>query len=195
MKDLNKRENWRARTLIFDLKPACCYDDVHRNVTILIEYGLDENHPALSMQGTILDMEHREPGAHRPFCEQAGQCIDSMLQRFPDLAQNERFMTLFNLWDRWHLNDMQPGTPEQMQFLRDHNEGKVPSYTLACDQLKEAGLYEVNLDGEPYLYGHKWLYEPLPDDVIALVETILDGTDPAWKEKTVVVESHEKDWD
>lgn len=61
--------------------------------------------------------------------------------------------------------------------------GKASSYDVDCDILREAGLLEVPvteelraaaLGGLPegattYKYGSRWIYYPIPDDVIALI--------------------------
>lgn len=89
----------------------------------------------------------------------------------------EKFLTI---WNRWHLNNLTPGTPEQMEYLRKNRKEKS-SYEKNCNLLKEAGLYTVQLNGQPYNYGHKWLMEEVPQAVLAFLQE-LPNTDktPAW---------------
>lgn len=178
------RKNAEVRTFVFDIA-----DDPHQ-CTITIECWHDDD--ALrhfSAQGTILDMSHREPGdSSRPLCVAAGQCLPTMLEWFPQLSQCERFMTLYALWDRWHLHDMCAGTPEQMEYLRKtFGAVRSVSYDDACQSLKTVGLYTVDLDGKPYTYGHAWIFEELPDEVVTLLSAICDDENPDWSKRTLTV--------
>lgn len=74
---------------------------------------------------------------------------------------------LMEVWERWHLNDLRAGTPEQEAFLREH---PARNYDEACDTLKNAGLYDVN----GYRYGQAWLFEEVPDDVIQWLFSLPD---------------------
>jgi hypothetical protein len=72
------------------------------------------------------------------------------------------------IWDRWHLNDMRAGTPKQEEFIREWEKTNRYDYKQVCEALKEAGLYEDN----GYKYGHGWLTEELPQDVIEFLESL-----------------------
>ena len=97
-----------------------------------------------------------------------GQCVDTVAAFFPNDEKAQRMLTI---WERWHLNDMRAGTPEQEALLkahRDEYEGYPTShYEWACQLLKAHDLYEV--DG--YKYGRAWLTEPLPKEVITEIES------------------------
>ena len=99
-----------------------------------------------------------------------GQCLDDML---PFLKGNSFFTKVHDYWKKYHLNDLTAGTPEQEQAIASAKaEGKLKYpcsdyYKECCDYLSSIGLYEVMLDGEPYKYGHKWLYRPIPNEVLA----------------------------
>lgn len=90
---------------------------------------------------------------------------------------------------------MQPGTPEQMECLKNITQEKRKEaiehlklqykynkhYTLKPDDrynqdcllLRWYGLYEVELpDGTMYKYGHKWLKKELPEEVISFINEI-----------------------
>ena len=46
--------------------------------------------------------------------ELCGQCIDSIVAEFPESAQAQ---AINKVWAKWHLNDMQAGTPRQMAAI------------------------------------------------------------------------------
>lgn len=84
------------------------------------------------------------------------------------------------VWKDWHLNDMRAGSPAQQQWLKANPiEVKYPAsyYETACERLAAAGLNPDN----GYQYGSKWLFEPVPDDVLQfLVELPDTDITPAW---------------
>lgn len=86
----------------------------------------------------------------------------------------------FDVWDRWHLNDMKAGTPAQERFLREHPiTDNLNHYTKSCEALAAAGL---NPDPETgYKYGSAWLREEVPEDALEFLAS-LPETDvkPAW---------------
>lgn len=90
----------------------------------------------------------------------------------------------FEVWERWHLNDMKAGSAEQEQWLRDNpipaEEYAYPKshYTVASKKLANAGL---NPDSDGYTYGSAWKREEVPADVLEFLLS-LPTTDknPAW---------------
>lgn len=89
------------------------------------------------------------------------------------------------VWDRWHLNDMRAGSPDQEKFLRDNPiKGVMDHYTRACKALESAGLQpDSNLirNGQPYKYGSAWLLEEVPTEVIEYLSALPDTKiTPAW---------------
>jgi uncharacterized protein YlzI (FlbEa/FlbD family) len=121
-----------------------------------------------------------------------GQCINVFRKHKPEYEE------LYTLWERWHLNDLNAGTPPQEEFLRNyknsHPEWKH-DYDNACLVLKENNLYEVNLaeygQNNPdflkinpkireaieksetpimYQYGRSWLKESVPEPVIQKIK-------------------------
>lgn len=54
------------------------------------------------------------------------------------------------------------------------NSSKWDSYTVDCELLKRHGLYEVEVDGKPYKYGHAWLYRAIPENDMNKIRAILD---------------------
>lgn len=139
---------------------------------------------------------HLEPKEHGPefsasgeYDGGAGQNIDTIAAAYPD---DQAVQRIASVWREWHLNGLNAGTPEQMAFLRA-NESKIDRgdyYGSACALLKAAGLYEVQIEpgtlqatggflnrSDPhthkllYRYGERWIYRPLPADVIAEIES------------------------
>lgn len=84
------------------------------------------------------------------------------------------FQKIYTFWEKYHLNGMHPGTPEQEEAVAKWKaQGNKYDYTKACEMLKSCGLYEVPLnadligtrkaDGKPYKYGHGWVISVIPE--------------------------------
>lgn len=99
---------------------------------------------------------------------------------FADGWDLEKARAFLAVWDRWHLNDMQAGDPEQRAYLRANPvEARGDHYTAACAALAAAGLHPNPATG--YRYGSGWLREEVPADVLDYLRNLPD-TDrtPAW---------------
>lgn len=85
-----------------------------------------------------------------------------------------------------HLNDLNAGTIEQKKAIRTYLEksGKEFDYADVCAYLKSIGLYEVEVNGKPYKYGHGWLWHPVSKenaDFLYNLPNPIDKTKiPAW---------------
>lgn len=79
----------------------------------------------------------------------------------------EKLSKLLDIWEQWHLNDVRAGTPEQRKILKDveKQRGSSLNYEQACSELQIHGMYNHN----GHLYGAEWLFEQLPEDVVAFV--------------------------
>ena len=127
----------------------------------------------LSICGTVWNKSHTD-------CVMGGQCLDSM-EKY--LRHNPTFMKLYGYWKRYHLNGMHAGTPEQEAAINEwETAGNRYEYTAACEELKRRGLYTVNYtgltvgkryDNEPYTYGHGWIVNELPGDVLLDIEHMI----------------------
>jgi hypothetical protein len=100
----------------------------------------------------------------------AGQCRDTLLTCLPegDLSK-EQLEKLYAIWNEWHLNDLQAGSPDQMKFMEQFIKR---DYDTACVILDAAGLNpDPNYlhEGKPYAYGSAWLRKEVPADVIEWV--------------------------
>lgn len=83
----------------------------------------------------------------------------------------EELTKLNNIWERWHLNNMNAGVEVQETCIRDYRE-QYPNwkyeFSKACNILKDANLYEV--DG--YKYGYKWIHEEVPEVILEWLDAL-----------------------
>lgn len=114
-----------------------------------------------------------------------GQCLDTIMEYKGELEDKQTFETLYFIWKKYHLNGMHAGTPEQEAAIEKWKaQGNQYEYSAVCEMLKSCGLYEVNYTGlsvgrryndEPYKYGHAWLIQELPGDVLLKLEHLLSA--------------------
>lgn len=75
----------------------------------------------------------------------------------------------FQIWEKWHLNDMQAGTPAQTAALQTRKAemvgGRISSYEEDSVYLTECGLNPDPATG--YRYGSAWLQVDVPADILA----------------------------
>lgn len=121
-----------------------------------------------SEKGKVLSISGYVSGPHG----YGGQCQDSIAEDFigthSNLSNGKQVMLgrLIEIWNRYHLNDMNAGTEKQMKALR----GKKFSYEDALEYLESINL-KVD-DG--YEYGTAWLFEEIPSSVLKEIEEIID---------------------
>lgn len=103
-----------------------------------------------------------------------GQNIDSILKlaRKGNLSKSALAVLeeISDLWEKYHLNSMRPGTEEQEKAL----EGFFGNYEACSNRLKELGLFEVQYNGKPYKYGHGRIYKPIPEEDLARIWNLLN---------------------
>lgn len=75
-----------------------------------------------------------------------GQNVDTMVR----LVRTPKMARIAEVWRRWHLNDMRAGCA--------HQRGQAHEVGDLCESCG-------------YRYGHSWLYEELPADIVAEVES------------------------
>ena len=79
---------------------------------------------------------------------------------------------LLNVWEKYHLNDMQAGSPAQTAYLERHEiqSGQFSGYhQWASYRLRKKGLSpdpSFIHNGKPYKYGIAWLRIDVPDHAI-----------------------------
>lgn len=128
--------------------------------------------PVLSICAVIYDK-------HKSGVICCGQCLDTIAET--NLGKNKTFQEIYDLWQKYHLNDMHAGTPAQEKALREAIAKRIlpasSSYVKRVAYLKSIHLYvdeSVRDDnGEGYRYGHSWLYEPISDEDILRIENLL----------------------
>lgn len=114
-------------------------------------------------------------------CGQIEMHIDSTYLanfRFAPDWNRDMLNEFLSIWRRWHLNDMRAGTPEQMACLdtRIYQHSYGDHYLWAKNVLAYAKLDPVTLpDGTEYYYGTRWLFEPVPEDVLAFLVNLPDA--------------------
>lgn len=118
-------------------------------------------------------------------CYCGGQCLDDIAKYRDQLNEPELFDELYRYWKLYHLNGMHAGTPEQEKAIDEWKAaGNKYEYSAVCEMLKERGLYEVSFTGittgrryenEMYKYGHAWIVEELPGDVLLRLEHMLSA--------------------
>lgn len=133
-------------------------------VSVEVEFKERDGKPTFSAMATVYNQTKTD-------CVACGQCLDSIAKRTND----KTFMEIYRLWKLYHLNDMHAGTVEQEKAVDAWRaNGNTYDYKAVCDYLKSIGLYEVEYNGEPYSYGHKWLYWAIPDDDLKAIKALFD---------------------
>lgn len=98
----------------------------------------------------------------------------------------ELIAQFLDTWNKWHLNNMQAGSPAQVAHLVTLTWPGYPvsHYDWAKAQLEAAGLQPdptYSHNGKPYNYGSAWLRKEVPDAVIAFLQALPDtDVQPAW---------------
>lgn len=104
-----------------------------------------------------------------------GQCLDEILK----YVQDDTFKRIHRLWKKYHLNDMNAGTVEQENALKEAVKNGIltsygaNNYEKSCEYLASVGLYEVEYEGKPYKYGHGWLYRAIPEEDLQVIRYLL----------------------
>ena len=88
-------------------------------------------------------------------------------------------------WDKYHLNDMQAGSPRQELAINAWKLGGATyEYKAACEMLAQLGLLEDQdyiHEGKPYKYGSAWLKTEIPTEVISFLASLPKSENqPAW---------------
>jgi hypothetical protein len=90
------------------------------------------------------------------------------------MLQNKDLQELIGYWRKYHLNDMKAGTKRQTEAVKKWQaEGNKYEYPAAVEHLKSIELDE----DKGYKYGHGWLYEPIPDDVVKRIIELANKLD------------------
>jgi len=86
----------------------------------------------------------------------------------------DKLNELIKIWNRWHLNNLRAGSPNQESALRNTKITRA-FYPQAIAYLESLGLHpdpNCLVNGKPYSYGSRWLKEELPEEVIKYLESL-----------------------
>lgn len=149
-------------------------------VEITIELIEKDGKPVFSASGDVWNIKHRD-------IIMGGQCLDDPII-VKHLKGNKTFEEILDLWKKYHLNDMHAGTYEQETCIKENQEERnliekrlkeenknkyISNYVVSCELLKNHNLYEVEVDGKPYKYGHSWLYWDIPNEDLLRIKNLL----------------------
>jgi len=98
-----------------------------------------------------------------------GQCEDTISELFP---HDPRVQEIVAIWQQWHLNGVHAGTHAQEEIVKaaydkSNRAWSSDYYGMACTVLEEHNL----LIDRGYTYGHAWLVDVLPQEVIDTVKS------------------------
>lgn len=134
--------------------------------TLEIELTEKEEGLVLSICGNIWNQKRTD-------CIQCGQ-IEVTLRKihtsklilFNGNISEENFLKLLDIWDRWHLNDLNAGCIHQRDLLKkiiNHDY----EYLITLPEFNQCSKCG-------YKYGSAWLFEKLPKDIIQFIKSLED---------------------
>ena len=128
-------------------------------VTVEINLKETENGPAFTASANVWNSKRTDI-----LC--GGQCLDDLVPFFHD---NKVYMTIFSMWQKYHLNDMHPGTPAQEKALNEAGLTKfATNYTEYCEHLKKIGLFNDN----GVNFGETWVYWPILEKDLKTIKSL-----------------------
>lgn len=109
-------------------------------------------------------------------CCGGGSICNNIILGLINEAPNGDFSDLrkiLKIWSRWHCNEYNPGSDKQRAAIEKFEAEfqKDLKYEEACEFLKLIDLYE----DRGYKYGHPWLYEKVPNEVIEEAANLFEG--------------------
>lgn len=104
-----------------------------------------------------------------------GQILDKILTYYPN---NKLVKKIVDIWSQYNLNDLTPGSPKQMDYLKSLTKpSDVEFYTWECEQLKKVDLLidkSFLHNGRPYKYGSAWLKTEIPENIQQEIFSIIN---------------------
>lgn len=100
-----------------------------------------------------------------------GQCIDAVESKIANFktADQVTLSRIVDIWRKYHLNDVNPGTKYQIELLSTLEYSNAEKrYDQQCAYLESKNA----LEDRGYIYGHGWLYKEIPTDVIEFLESL-----------------------
>jgi len=99
-----------------------------------------------------------------------GQCLDEI--KATPAGKSPTFKKVYDIWAKYHLNDFRAGTKRQCEAVNAwRKESNISgwNYEKECNYLESIGLLS---DGD-VKWGHQWLCERIPDQVINEIEELI----------------------
>lgn len=132
-------------------------------VTVTVELRNTDNGAELSVCGDIWNNLKTDI-----VC--GGQCLDEIKK----YIKSPLFLEIYNFWKLYHLNGMHAGTRAQEKAIEEwESKGNKYDYTAVCEYLKSIDLYEVEHNGQPYKYGHGWIFEEIPENDLQRIKELI----------------------
>lgn len=105
-----------------------------------------------------------------------GQCLDRLMKIYKE--QNvfvpSKIKLLTELWEKYHLNDLHAGTPEQEDYLNSIGiTGFGNNYKQCCEELKKVNLYECEWKGKKSYFGGSWFHWDIPAEDIEKIKMLI----------------------
>jgi len=129
----------------------------------------ENDKPTLSITGEITRYK-------RVIC--CGQIDNEIEQYYNDGSLNlfikaEQLEKLLQIWRRWHLNDLRPYCEHQWKLIPYYENELGKTFFDANNYGHIIKLPDFKWCSRcGYTYGTKWLYEPLPKEVIKFLEEL-----------------------
>lgn len=90
--------------------------------------------------------------------------------------ENEREAVAKELFEaEWNAKKAEFGYSDDLKdwWMKEFFYHAPSHYDISCEMLRRGGLYEVQLDGKPYKYGHSWLYQSIPEEDLTAIKGFL----------------------
>lgn len=136
-----------------------------------VDLKLHENPVSLGISASLWNLSRSD-------ITQGGQMQDTLREEFnkgnlklKSSISRDEFKKFLDIWDRWHLNDLNAGTSKQRKLIEEHKDD--PKYANLDKFLDRPKAILTDFKAEPdngYSYGSAWLYEPLPKDVVNFIK-------------------------
>jgi hypothetical protein len=149
----------KTRRKVFHFGKVAFYGKRKVNaIDVEMEYRYASKGMEFAVSGEIWNSKHTD-------IVRGGQCLDEIKKY---RSKDKLFNEIYDLWKKYHLNSMHPGTPAQESALKDFDN--ICDYDACCRFLESKNL----LIDDGYKYGTAWLYRAIPQEdekrILALLE-------------------------
>jgi len=117
------------------------------------------------------DLYYSETGRGKPKGVSWGQINTTIKELGDEWIIPPKLKRLLEIWEEYHLNDLQAGTKRQTEALlkKDKKLIYATNYEKAVEYLKSIGLYEDRW----YTYGREWLCKEIPEEILKELEEMI----------------------